>query len=163
YCISKTSLLGDLLLVAEDEHLIGVYFSGRNHDFPVKTTGWTLDPKHPVLQEANQQIEGYLDGSRKQFSLPIHFGGTDFQHEIWKQISLIPFGETISYSELAKRAGAPSAVRAAGAATGRNPISIVVPCHRIVGKDGAMRGFGGGLDRKRKLLGIEGKMEASLI
>jgi methylated-DNA-[protein]-cysteine S-methyltransferase len=154
YTYLKTKLLGDLLLVANDTHLTGIYFSDRKHA-PKPATHWTLNPKHLVLQQASIEIQEYLAGERTEFTVPLHFAGTDFQHEIWRQIALIPFGETITYTELANRAGSPSAVRAAGAATGKNPLSIIVPCHRVAGKNGALTGFAGGLDRKKSLLEIE--------
>jgi O-6-methylguanine DNA methyltransferase len=102
-------------------------------------------------------LEEYLEGERTSFSVPISYNGTDFQNKIWKQIARIPFGATVTYSELAKKAGAPAAIRAAGTATGRNPLSIIVPCHRVVGKNGGMGGYAGGLDRKKSLLKIETK------
>jgi methylated-DNA-[protein]-cysteine S-methyltransferase len=154
YTILKTDLLGDLLLVANPEHLTGVYFCGRQHA-PAPRDDWKQDPRQPVLRQAARELQEYFAGERKTFSVPLHFGGTDFQHEIWRQIARIPFGETISYSELAGRAGAPDAVRAAGTATGQNPLAIIVPCHRVVGKNGKLTGFAGGLDRKKSLLAVE--------
>ena len=94
-------------------------------------------------------------GKGKSFSVPLRLSGTDFQKRVWREIALIPYGETLSYSELAKRAGAPHAVRAAGRSTGRNPVSIIIPCHRVVGKNGNMCGFAGGLEKKRHLLELE--------
>jgi methylated-DNA-[protein]-cysteine S-methyltransferase len=154
YTYLKTKLLGDLLLVTNDTHLTGIYFSDRKHA-PKPAGDWDLNPKHPLLQQASLQLQEYLEGKRTEFSVPLHFAGTDFQHEIWRQIALIPFGETITYTELARRAGAPDAVRAAGAATGKNPLGIIVPCHRVAGKNGALTGFAGGLDRKKSLLQVE--------
>jgi methylated-DNA-[protein]-cysteine S-methyltransferase len=154
YTHLKTKLLGDLLLVANDTHLTGIYFSDRKHA-PKPADDWKLNPKHPVLQQASEEIQEYLNGKRTKFSVPLHLGGTDFQRAIWQQIARIPFGESITYSELARRAGSPNAIRAAGAATGKNPLSIIVPCHRISGKDGKLHGFAGGLDRKKSLLEIE--------
>jgi methylated-DNA-[protein]-cysteine S-methyltransferase len=154
YTILKTDLVDDLLLVADSEKLTGVYFHGRKHA-PVPQENWKFDPRQPVLEQAAAELREYLAGSRKNFSVPVHFGGTDFQHEIWRQIARIPFGKTITYTELAKRAGVPHAVRAAGTATGQNPLSIIVPCHRVVGKNGRLTGFAGGLERKKNLLEIE--------
>jgi methylated-DNA-[protein]-cysteine S-methyltransferase len=153
YTYLKTRL-GDLLLVATSTHLVGVYFPNHKHG-PKLPEDWKSDSKHPILRPAGEEIQEYLKGKRTTFSVPISFEGTGFQHKIWRQIALIPFGATISYSELAHRAKAPKAVRAAGAATGRNPLSIIVPCHRVVGKNGSMTGFAGGLDRKKSLLAIE--------
>ncbi|HUC83618.1 MAG TPA: methylated-DNA--[protein]-cysteine S-methyltransferase [Candidatus Acidoferrales bacterium] len=154
YSILKTSLLGDLLLVAEAAHLTGVYFLGGRHA-PAVPRDWRQDPDHSVLRRTAAQLQAYLRGGRRSFSVSLACAGTDFQKEIWRQIALIPFGQTITYTELARRAGAPRAVRAAGTATGKNPFSIIVPCHRVVGKNGSLGGYAGGLKRKRRLLEIE--------
>jgi methylated-DNA-[protein]-cysteine S-methyltransferase len=154
YTHLKTKLLGDLTLVANSTHLIGIYFPNHKHG-PKLPGDWKLNPRHPVLRQAAEEIQEYLNGERTNFSVPISSEGTSFQREIWRQIARIPFGQTISYSELARRANAPKAVRAAGAATGRNPLGIIVPCHRVIGKNGSMTGFAGGLDRKKNLLKIE--------
>jgi methylated-DNA-[protein]-cysteine S-methyltransferase len=156
YTYLKTPMLGDLLLVATPTHLVGIYFPNHKHG-PKLPDDWKLDSQHPVLRQAGEEIQEYLKGKRTSFSVPISFEGTDFQHAIWRQIARIPFGQTITYSELARRAKAAQAIRAAGAATGRNPLSIVVPCHRVVGKNGSLTGFAGGLDRKERLLKIETK------
>jgi methylated-DNA-[protein]-cysteine S-methyltransferase len=154
YTYLKTKLLGELLLVATSTHLVGIYFPNHKHG-PKLPGDWELDPRHPILRRAGEEIQEYLDGKRTSFSVPISFEGTGFQQEIWRQIAMIPFGQTVTYSELARRANAPMAVRAAGAATGRNPLSIIVPCHRVIGKNGSMTGFAGGLERKKSLLEIE--------
>lgn len=150
----KTSLLGDLLLVATSTHLVGIYFPSQKHG-PKLPEDWELNPHHPVLRQAGEEIQEYLNGKRTTFVVPLSFEGTAFQQKIWREIALIPFGQTITYSELARRAKAPKAIRAAGAATGRNPLGIIVPCHRVVGKNGSLIGFAGGLDRKKSLLKIE--------
>jgi methylated-DNA-[protein]-cysteine S-methyltransferase len=142
YSILKTPL-GDLMLVANKSELIGLYFNECRH-IPAARSAWTLDETHPVLKKAAKELKEYLGGKRNRFSFPASSSGTDFQKRVWREILKIPFGETISYSDLAKKAGAPRAIRAAGAATGRNPLSIVVPCHRVVGKNGAITGFAGG-------------------
>jgi methylated-DNA-[protein]-cysteine S-methyltransferase len=160
YSILKTKLLGELTLVANAKHLIGVYFTEHQH-MP-ESKDWVHDSEHPILKKAGAQLEEYLRGERTTFSVPLESDGTKFQEEVWRQIARIPFGETITYSELATRAGAPEAVRAAGTATGRNPISIIVPCHRIVGKNGSLTGFGGGLERKKRLLELEMKGELGI-
>lgn len=154
YTILKTKHLGDLLLVTSAKHLTGIYFMGCDH-VPASRDGWELNPAHPVLKQTVKELQEYFAGKRTSFSIPLQPEGTEFQQEIWRQIARIPFGETTTYSELARRAGAPDAVRAAGTATGSNPLAIVIPCHRIMGKDGALRGFAGGLDRKKYLLGVE--------
>jgi len=152
YSILK-STVGDLLLVADETHLIGIYFSGEKH--APATRDWKRNPDHTVLKQTARELDEYFNGTRTTFSVPLRYDGTKFQQEIWRQISQIPFGKTISYTELAKRAGAPSAPRAAGTATGQNPLSIIIPCHRVVGRNGGLRGYAGGLDRKRHLLEVE--------
>ncbi len=155
YSTLKTAL-GDVLLVANESKLIGLYFDGHDH-VPETRKTWTLEPKHPVLQEATRQLNEFFAGKRTEFSLPLHASGTEFQERVWREIARIPYGETISYSELARRAGNPKAVRAAGMNTGRNPLGILVPCHRVVGKNGAITGFAGGLSWKQHLLDLEKK------
>ena len=152
YSILK-STVGDLLLVADETHLIGIYFSGEKH--APATRDWKRNPDHTVLKQTARELDEYFHGTRTTFSVPLRYDGTKFQQEIWRQISQISFGKTISYTELAKRAGAPSAPRAAGTATGQNPLSIIIPCHRVVGRNGGLRGYAGGLDRKRHLLEVE--------
>ena len=109
----------------------------------------------PALGEARRQLTEYFDGARRDFDLPLAAGGTPFQRRVWDELRRIPYAETISYGELARRIGKPTASRAVGAANGRNPISIVVPCHRVIGADGTLTGFGGGLPVKRSLLALE--------
>jgi methylated-DNA-[protein]-cysteine S-methyltransferase len=154
YHILKTTDLGDLLLVAADGKLTGIYFHDCKHA-PKPRPDWRLEPTHPVLKQAEAELREYLAGRRKSFSTPLHPAGTDFQGEVWRQIAGIPYGKTITYTELARRVGKPAAVRAAGTATGRNPLSVVIPCHRVVGKGGSMRGYAGGLNRKQRLLEME--------
>ncbi len=153
YSIIKTPL-DNLMLAANETELIGVYFVDGEH-IPAASKGWKRDARHPVLLQAEAQLQEYFVGMRTTFSLPLRLAGTDFQERVWKQIALIPHGKTITYSELAQKAGAPRAIRAAGTSTGRNPISIIIPCHRVVGKDGGIGGYGGGLGRKRYLLELE--------
>src|SRR6187399_1554232 len=131
YSIIKSNV-GDLMLVTDGTSLVGVYFSGRDH-IPASSKTWQRNDKHPVLQEASRQLTEYFTGKRKAFSVPLRPAGTSFQEAVWKEIARIPYGQTITYTELAKRAGISDAIRAAGTATGQNPISIIVPCHRVVG------------------------------
>ena len=146
--------LGDLMLVANPSELIGLYFVGCDH-IPAASKRWTRNAHHPVLQQAAKQLREYFAGKRESFSLPLRLSGTNFQERVWREIALIPYGKTISYSTLAKRAGAPRAIRAAGTNTGRNPVAIIIPCHRVVAKNGGLGGFAGGLERKRYLLELE--------
>ncbi|HKU71724.1 MAG TPA: methylated-DNA--[protein]-cysteine S-methyltransferase [Burkholderiales bacterium] len=148
---------GQMLLVANDEGLAGIYFDGQKY-FPTVATEWQQDPKRPVLAQAKRELAEYFAGKRKRFEVALAPDGTAFQKAVWKAISTVQFGETITYAELACRAGASGSSRAAGAATGRNPITIIVPCHRIVGSTGSLTGYAGGLERKRALLALESEV-----
>ena len=152
---------GDMLLVANDEGLAGVYFDRQKHH-PKRQADWKKDPRRPVLQQAKRELAEYFTGKRRRFGVALAPQGTPFQRSVWRAISTVGFGETISYGELARRAGHPGSARAAGAATGRNPLGIIVPCHRIMGANGSLTGYAGGLDRKRALLALEGVSRDSL-
>lgn len=155
YYSTVNTPVGELVLVADDAALTGLYFGGCAHVPDLENSGCILNAGHPVLTEATRQLAEYFLRKRTCFSIPLRLSGTEFQKRIWAQIAGIPYGVTISYQQLATRAGAPLAVRAAGASTGRNPVAIIVPCHRVIGKDGAITGFAGGLDIKRQLLELE--------
>ena len=148
------SPLGAMLVIACDEGLLGIHFEGERHE-PVVRDEWVHEPDEPVLRRAQAQLDEYFGGRRRAFDLPLAALGTAFQRDVWHAIAGAPFGATISYRELALRAGRPQSVRAAGTATGRNPWTIVVPCHRIVGSDGSLTGYAAGLGRKRELLALE--------
>lgn len=152
------SPLGTILLVANPpgEALCGLYLDRQKY-FPDDAGTWGESPRLPIFRNAVAQLREYFAGTRKVFDLPLAPEGTPFQRGVWEAIGAVPFGATITYAELARRCGRPSAVRAAGAATGRNPLTIVVPCHRIVGSGGALTGYAGGLDRKRTLLALEAR------
>jgi methylated-DNA-[protein]-cysteine S-methyltransferase len=143
-----------MLLVANDVGLSGAYFDGQKY-FPRVEPEWRRDARHAPLRQAKQELSEYFGGERERFETALAPEGTPFQQDVWKAISTVGFGKTITYSELALHAGFPGSARAAGAATGRNPISIIVPCHRIVGSNGSLTGYAGGLDRKRALLALE--------
>lgn len=113
------------------------------------------DPSHPVLLETEKQLREYFAGERREFTVPLDFGGTEFQNQVWQALLSIPFGETRTYTEIARQIGKPAAVRAVGAANGRNPISIIAPCHRVIGSNGKLTGFAGGLQAKAHLLALE--------
>lgn len=149
------SPVGELTLVASDQGLAAVLWQDDDPD-RVRLEAREERPDHPVLREAERQLGEYFAGERQAFELPLHFHGTDFQKRVWAQLLLIPFGETRSYGEIARALGQPSASRAVGAANGKNPISIVAPCHRVIGTNGALTGFAGGLAAKQKLLALEG-------
>ena len=146
---------GGMLLVADDQGLTGVFFNRQKHQ-PKKRVDWMRKPDHKLLRQAKRELLEYFAGRRKRFDVALAPAGTTFQRAVWKAISTVGFGETISYGELARRAGHDGSARAAGAATGRNPIGIIVPCHRIMGADGSLTGYAGGLERKRALLALEG-------
>lgn len=146
------SPLGDLLLVVSDEGLAGVYTSGHAGG-PIVTDGWRRDPA--PLAEAQRQLDAYFARELEDFDLPLAPRGTEWQLRVWEALRGVPYATTTSYREIAGRVGAPSASRAVGHANGRNPLSIVVPCHRIIGAAGALTGYGGGLERKRWLLDHE--------
>ena len=145
---------GQMLLVADGEGLSGDYFDGQKY-LPQVDPDWRCDARHAPLRQAKRELAEYFGGERKGFATALAPEGTPFQQAVWKAISAVGFGKTITYSELALHAGFPGSARAAGAATGRNPISIIVPCHRIVGSNGSLTGYAGGLDRKRALLALE--------
>ncbi|WP_330347624.1 methylated-DNA--[protein]-cysteine S-methyltransferase [Streptomyces sp. NBC_00582] len=144
---------GPLTLVADDGVLCGLYMTGQRHRPAEESFG----PRDDTLfREAEDQLEAYFEGGLKEFTLPLRLdGGTPFQRTVWEQLRRIPYGETRSYGELAAFLGNPGASRAVGLANGKNPIGIIVPCHRVVGANGSLTGYGGGLDRKQRLLDFE--------
>ncbi|MEO8674596.1 MAG: methylated-DNA--[protein]-cysteine S-methyltransferase [Casimicrobiaceae bacterium] len=148
------SPLGRMRLTAVREGLTSISFDGDRYAPPLDSA-WVRDPSFPALRRAAMQLTAYFAGERRVFELPLAPTGTPFQRTVWDAIAAVPAGDTISYAELARRSGHPGSARAAGAATGRNPIAIVVPCHRIIGADGSLTGYAGGLDRKRALLALE--------
>jgi len=154
--------LGTLLATAAGGALTGLYFEGRPHA-PLPGADWVEDAAAAPLRECAKQLREYFDGVRRTFDLPLTPDGSPFQRRVWIEIAAIPYGETITYTDLAARAGAPGSARAAGAATGRNPLSIIVPCHRVVGSDGRLTGYAGGVDRKAKLLEIEHALIGTLV
>jgi methylated-DNA-[protein]-cysteine S-methyltransferase len=147
---------GRMLLVAGDEGLSGVYFDGQKYVAHAEPD-WRRDAHHAPLRQAKRELAEYFGGEREHFEVALAPEGTPFQRSVWKAISGVGYGGTITYGELASRAGCPGSARAAGAATGRNPIGIIVPCHRIVGSNGSLTGYAGGLDRKRALLRLESR------
>lgn len=151
--------LGTVRLAASPQGLSGVWFEGQRHEpgtWLYGATAWPDAPNHPVLHKATEQLQHYLAGQRTHFDLPLDLsGGTPFQQSVWHALLRIARGTTVSYGALSHQLGKPRAVRALGAAVGRNPLSVVVPCHRVVGMDGSLTGYAGGLDRKRSLLVLE--------
>lgn len=141
------SPVGDLTLTEENGALTGLYFGRLSLEGEEGLTA--------LLEKASRQLEEYFAGKRKQFDLPLSLWGTEFQRQVWAALRDIPYGETRSYGQIAQAVGRPKAVRAVGMANHRNPISIIVPCHRVVGADGSLTGYGGGLENKKFLLALE--------
>jgi len=150
------SPVGKLKLVASDKALVAVLWE---NDSPkrVRLGTHVENATHPILTETERQLSEYFAGKRERFSIALDLRGTMFQRNVWEALLAIPFGETRSYGDLSRKLGVPHAARAVGAASGRNPISIIVPCHRLVGSTGKLTGFAGGLDAKARLLSMEHK------
>lgn len=145
--------IGELTLVGEDDALAGVYYPGHWTRPDRATFGARADGG--VFAAAERQLLEYLAGARTAFTLPIALHGDGFQRRVWERLTEIPYGETITYGEIARELGDPTLARAVGGAVGHNPLSVIVPCHRVVGKDGTLTGYAGGLARKRFLLDLE--------
>ena len=146
--------MGALSLVATDRALVALVWRREGHRH-VPFENAVEDAEHPVLRETARQLREYFAGQRRTFELELEFRGTDFQRRAWAALLTIPYGETRTYGQMAEQIGNPAAVRAVGAANGRNPISIIAPCHRVIGMSGDLTGFGGGLDAKAFLLSLE--------
>ena len=155
-CTAQTTIgtpLGRLLLVRTAKGLAGAWFEGQKHH-----PGAFAAPEAPndkLLQRAGRELREFFAGKRERFDVPLDLQGTPFQRSVWQRLLRIAAGTTRSYGEIAKEVGAAKAVRAVGGAVGRNPVSVIVPCHRVVGSNGSLTGYAGGLDRKRKLLELE--------
>lgn len=153
--------IGTLTLAADADGLRHIEFPDNRH--PVSRKGWIPDASGAaadVLRTTREQLREYFDGTRRAFDLPLQPQGTPFQMDVWRMLATIPWGATWSYRDLARAIGKPEAVRAVGAANGRNPLPIVLPCHRVIGADGSLTGFGGGLPIKAALLRLEGALPA---
>lgn len=148
------SPIGKLKLIASEKGLVAILWENDNPR-RVRLSELVADDAHPVLAEAERQLSEYFAGKRKTFSVALDMRGTSFQKDVWEALLAIPFGETRSYGQLAKALGNPRASRAVGAANGKNPLSIVVPCHRVIGASGKLTGFAGGLEAKAHLLRLE--------
>lgn len=143
-----------MVLACSEAGLCGAWFVGQRH-FDGPATHWIRDDQHPLLREAATQLRTWYAGQRRDFDLPLSPTGTPFQQSVWAELARIPYGSTRRYGEVATSLGRPTASRAVGAATGRNPLSVFIPCHRLVGRGGAPTGYAGGLARKRALLAFE--------
>ncbi|MQA91051.1 MAG: methylated-DNA--[protein]-cysteine S-methyltransferase [Gemmatimonas sp.] len=153
----QESPIGDLRLTSDGEFLTGIWMLDPDDEVqPRSRTGMSWVRTSSPFKHAREQLIAYFTGGLSEFTLPLATRGTPFQMRVWEGLRSIPYGQTISYGELAHRIGDPKAVRAVGSANGRNPLPIVLPCHRVIGADGSLTGYGGGLDRKRTLLELEG-------
>jgi methylated-DNA-[protein]-cysteine S-methyltransferase len=148
------SPLGQILLTSDGSSLSGLYLEGQRYE-PTPTSDWTQTGGSPLFSSAATQLAEYFAGSRTHFQLPLAPLGTPFQQEVWRRLKDIPYGTRVSYGAIAQAMGTPQSARAVGAAVGRNPLSIIIPCHRVVGKDGALTGYAGGIERKQTLLTLE--------
>lgn len=151
YYTHYESPVGTLLLTSDGEALTGLHLRPGDEDH--SGPGWVEDSR--PFTRAIAELDDYFAGQLQEFTMPLRLDGTAFQRKVWKALRGIPYGETVSYAEIARRVGQPTACRAVGTANGRNPVAIVVPCHRVIAADGTLGGYGGGLDRKRFLLALE--------
>jgi methylated-DNA-[protein]-cysteine S-methyltransferase len=152
---SFESPLGRITLAATEHALVGVFFGGQAH-MP-EVSDWPVADKHPILQKAQAELTEYFSGQRRSFDVPLDLSsGTPFQQAVWQALLAIPCAATTSYGAISTQIGNPAAVRAVGGAVGRNPVSIIVPCHRVIGVNGSLTGYAGGLSRKTALLQLEG-------
>jgi methylated-DNA-[protein]-cysteine S-methyltransferase len=156
------SPIGELVIIASDDGLTGVWFPGKG-SVAAAARDDERGPASALLARASEQLADYFAGTRTTFDVPLDAGGTAFERRVWEALRTIPYGTTLSYGELARRLGDMRATRAVGAANGKNPIPIIVPCHRVIGANGALTGFGGGLDRKRWLLEHEGALTTTIL
>ncbi|HEU4781195.1 MAG TPA: methylated-DNA--[protein]-cysteine S-methyltransferase [Steroidobacteraceae bacterium] len=154
FCCTVDSPVGALSLVATDHALVALVWRREGHRH-VPFENAAEGAGHPLLRETACQLNQYFGGQRRTFDLPLEFRGTEFQRRAWAALLTIPYGETRTYRQMAEQIGNPAAVRAVGAANGRNPIAIIAPCHRVIGMNGELTGFGGGLDAKARLLTLE--------
>jgi len=158
--IYAQSTLGRVLLTSDGCSLTGVYFVGQKYA-PIPAGEPANDPGRVPFAQARAELAQYFAGERQQFGVPLAPEGTPFQQHVWRALAAIPYGTTVSYAELARSLGAPRSVRAVAAAIARNPIAILIPCHRVIGSNGSLRGYAGGLERKRALLGLEACAETA--
>lgn len=160
YYTIMESPIDPLLLMSDGKHLTGLYMDVQNY-LPHMKHNWVYDPG--LFEEAVSQLKAYFAKELSHFELPLKVSGTAFQEKIWQLLTTIPYGETVSYKEIAERIQAPKTVRAIGLANGKNPISIIIPCHRVIGANGKLVGYGGGLPRKQWLLAHEAKQGELLL
>ena len=159
--IIEDTPLGPLTIVLDGDAVSALYMTEHRHAPGPETFGPPADSEDPLVLRVVSQLDEYFAGDRQEFDLPLAARGTQFQATVWKALQEIPYGMTVTYGELAQRIGSPRASRAVGLANGRNPISIIVPCHRVIGASGDLTGYGGGIERKRALLALEKGQQAS--
>jgi O-6-methylguanine DNA methyltransferase len=172
HCTNMASAIGPLFLAASAQGLVALEFDARlpgqqsirpnPRDLREEKSGLKFEDSPAQLQSYVSELEEYFAGKRREFTFPLDLRGTDFQQACWRALLAIPYGETRSYADIARAVGKPNAFRAVGMANNRNPIAIVVPCHRVIASDGTLCGYGGGLDVKRKLLELEGALSGTL-
>ncbi len=165
YSSSFDTKIGNIKVLVDEDGILHRLFFGnekKTADSIKSKPGLEIMPSSEKCSLVEEEIREFLDGKIKTFNVKTHLSGTDFQLQVWAELAKIPYGTTISYGELANRIGNPKAVRAVGLANGKNPVPIVIPCHRVIGSDGSLTGFGGGLDIKKKLLEIEGVISSEL-
>ena len=158
YTVMK-SPVGDITLIADNVSLRGIYWANQKPD-RVKFPNLEKKDRGTILKSAVKQLEGYFSGKRRKFNLALKPVGTEFQKEVWEALRSISYGETASYGDIAKQIGRPKAVRAVGAAIGKNPLSIMIPCHRVIGASGKLTGFAGGINTKAFLLNLENQTDS---
>lgn len=156
------SPLGQILMVADGGALHGLYFVGQKYERQ-PDADWVESPDDALLKNTGEQLAEYFAGERTHFDLPLALEGSAFQRRVWEALTAIPAGKTVTYGSIARSIGAADSVRAAAAAIGRNPVSIVVPCHRVIGSNGTLTGYAGGLERKRALLALEARTQAFVL
>ena len=158
HIVLEDTPVGPLTLLATGDALVGVWMEDQRHHPGTAAHGAPAPAGDPLLRRVAHQLEEYFAGERTEFDLPLAPEGTPFQQRVWAELVRIPFAETRSYGQLAQQLGSPGGSRAVGLANGRNPIGIIVPCHRVVGAAGSLTGYGGGLERKRLLLDLESRV-----
>ncbi|AIF81318.1 methylated-DNA/protein-cysteine methyltransferase [endosymbiont of Acanthamoeba sp. UWC8] len=156
YYSNITTKLGDILLLSDSENITGLYFVKEKY-IPQLKLEWQNDSELEILKLAEKQLKEYSCGNRRKFEIPYSFiKFTEFQKKVWEELSKIPYGKTITYKELANNIGASNSIRAVAAAVGRNPISLIVPCHRVIGSNNSLTGYAGGIELKHSILTLEG-------
>lgn len=154
YIMKYPSPVGELTIASDGENIVGLWLEGQKY-FAVTLNGEVTEKELPVFDEARRWLDIYFSGREPQFMLPLAPRGSEFRRTVWAQLLKIPYGETATYGDIAKRLGGKSSARAVGGAVGHNPISIIIPCHRVVGANGSLTGYAGGVDKKKQLLRLE--------